>query len=414
MTGPADTGPAADTGRAAESSTASSTGTATTAHIRLLMCCSATSSFDRFVIGPLLLTIAAAFGAPLSRVAAVASVYFLCYGLSQPVWGWCSDRLGRVRTMRLTLAVASVGGLASAVAPDLLMLAAARAVTGAAIAAVVPATLVYVGDSVPFAVRQRTLTDLNAATAVGITLATALGGVLAAAVSWRVAFLVPAAAAAALVVGLRRLPEPPRNAGPQGGFGAVLRHRWAVLVLLLTLVEGSALLGFLTYLAPALESGGYSPTVAGGLVALYGIGLLVASRVVKRRAGRTRPWVFLAAGSAALAVAYALVANSQGPLAVGTGALLIGGAWAAMHSTMQAWATEVIPQARASMVSLFASMLFIGSGVATAGLAPLAGASRWAPLFAVGVVLALVFGLAATVLRRRYGADRAAATTVGT
>jgi predicted MFS family arabinose efflux permease len=370
--------------------------------LRLLQAGSATSAFDRFVVGPLLLSIAADFHVSLAAAAAVASWYFLCYGLSQPLWGLCSDRLGRVRTMRLTLAVAAVAGTASAFAPSLGVLVVLRACTGACVAAVVPAGLVYVGDVVPFARRQRTLTDLNAATAVGITLATALGGVLAAAVSWRVAFLVPALAAGTLAYALRALPEPPAHPVRQGGVGAVLRSRWGVGVLALALVEGAALLGLLTYLAPVLESGGLSPTYAGAVVALYGVGLLVSSRLVKRLASRTPPPLFLAFGAVCLAVAYGLVAVAQGVATVGIAALLIGAAFASMHSTMQAWGTEVVPQARAAMVSLFAGMLFVGSGIATALLGPLAGASRWLPLFGSGAVVAVLFGTAATLLRARY------------
>ena len=367
--------------------------TAERSAVRLLQGCSMTSAFDRFVVGPLLLSIAADFEVRLGADAAVASWYFLLYGLSQPLWGLLSDRLGRVRLMRLTLALAAAAGLLSV----------ARAVTGACMAAVVPTGLVYVGDAVPFARRQSTLTDLNAATALGITGATALGGVLAAAVSWRTALLLPALSAAVLVVVLRRLPEPPRNPLPQGGVGTVLRHRWGLTVLALALVEGSALLGLLAYLAPALESTGSSPTAAGAVVALYGVGLLLASRVVKRLAGRTAPAAFLAAGAAGLVVAYGSVALSQEAVVVGPASLLVGAAWASMHSTMQAWATEVVPQARAVMVSLFAGVLFVGSGVATAALAPWAGDFRWAPLYATGAGLALAFGVAAVVVRTAYG-----------
>ena len=371
--------------------------------VRRLQACSLTSAFDRFVVGPLLLTIAADLDVALGEAAAAASWYFLLYGLSQPVWGLLSDRLGRVRLMRLTLALAAVGGVLSAAAPSLALLVLARAVTGACMAAVVPAGLVYVGDAVPFVRRQRTLTDLNAATALGITAATSLGGVLAAALSWRVAFLLPALSAAVLVVVLRRLPEPPRSAGAQGGVRTVLRHRWGLTVLALALVEGSALLGLLAYLAPALESTGSTPTAAGAVVALYGVGMLVSSRVVKRLAGRTPAPVFLALGAGGLVAAYSAVAVSQEAAVVGPAALLIGAAWAAMHSTMQAWATEVVPQARAVMVSLFAGVLFVGSGLATAALAPWAGEFRWAPVFATGAGLSLVFGVAAVAMRRVYG-----------
>ncbi len=380
--------------------------------VRLLQAAAATSSFDRFVVGPLLVTVAADFQVRLDTAAAIASAYFLAYGLSQPLWGRCSDRLGRVRTMRLTLAAAAVFGTLSALVDDLTLLTVLRALTGACMAAVVPTGLVYVGDAVPFGVRHRTLTDLNAASALGITAATGLGGLLAASVGWRVAFVVPALAAAVLVVLLPRLPEPPRPAAPPGGLLVVLRSRWGVLVLALALVEGAALLGLLTFLAPALESEGTSAARAGAVVALYGVGLLLASRVVKRRAARTAAPVFLGVGAVGLAVAYGLVALTRDPLVVGFAALVLGAAWASMHSTMQAWATEAVPAARASTVSLFAGALFVGSGSATAVLAPLAGALRWAPLFSVGVVLALVFGVAAVTGRRQFG--RGPGAPVGT
>ena len=357
--------------------------------VQLLMAASATSSFDRFVTGPLLLTVADSFSVSLTTAASVASTYYLLYGVSQPFWGLCSDRLGRVRTMRLALTVATVSGLCAVLAPTLTTLVVSRSFAGAAMGAVVPSCLVYVGDAVPLARRQHILTDLNAATAGGITLATALGG-----------------GTAVLILLVRRLPEPVVAGAAPRGIGTVLRHRWGRRVLALTLVEGAALLGLLTYLAPAVESTGRSATTAGLVVALYGVGLLLASRVVKRAVGRTPPARLIAAGTLSLVVAYLLVADSQEPLPVGVAALLVGCGWAAMHSTMQAWATEVVPEARAAMVSLFAAMLFLGSGLATGVLAPLAGDNRWGAMFGSAAVLAAAFGVVAAFTRSRFGSRR--------
>ena len=79
--------------------------------IQLLMAASATSSFDRFVTGPVLLSLAAGLSVSLSAAASVASLYYLLYGIGQPLWGLCSDRLGRVRTMRLALTVSAAASV---------------------------------------------------------------------------------------------------------------------------------------------------------------------------------------------------------------------------------------------------------------------------------------------------------------
>lgn len=366
------------------------------------MAATATSAFDRFVTGPVLVTLAVAFSADLAEAAAAASVYYVLYGLSQPFWGISSDRLGRVRTMRLALAVVVVAGCATALAPTLSAVVVARAVAGAAMGAVVPVCLIYLGDAVPFARRQAALTDLTAATATGITAATALGGVLAATVSWRAALVLPSVAALVLLFLLPGLPEPARAPASRRGLRVVLRQPWGRALLALSLVEGAVLLGLLTYLVPALESTGSSPTVAGLVVALYGVSLLLASRLVKRTADRTPPARLLGVGAGLLTLAYVVLALSQSSVAVGLGAVLVGAGWAPMHSTMQTWATEAVPAARATMVSLFAAAVFLGSGMATAALAPLAGSDEWGRMFTGAAVVAAGFGLVAGLTRRRF------------
>jgi hypothetical protein len=104
------------------------------------------------------------------------------------VWGMLSDRLGRVRVIRLTLFGATAAGMISAVVPNLGILVAARALTGGLFVAVIPAALVYVGDTVGIGSRQRAVADLKAASAVGTALATVLGGLAAYLDAWRFAF----------------------------------------------------------------------------------------------------------------------------------------------------------------------------------------------------------------------------------
>ncbi len=71
-------------------------------------------------------------------------------------------------------------------------------------------------------------------------------------------------------------------------------------------------------------------------------------------------------------VAWAVPAVAVTVETVTAAGLLAGGAWAFLHSTLQSWATEVVPGERASAVALFAAALFLGSAAGTALAAPAA------------------------------------------
>jgi predicted MFS family arabinose efflux permease len=369
------------------------------------------SSFDRFVVAPMLVTIAASLQASLTEVAATASLYYLFYGLMQPVWGIVSDRLGRVRVMRLSLFGVAVAGMLSALAPNLTVLIAARAFAGGLFAAVIPASLVYIGDTVRMDSRQKALADLMAASAVGTALATVLGGLAAYLDGWRIAFAAPALAGAALAVLLARLPEPKafseqKPEGPLVQAGRVLLQPWALVVVGIALVEGAVILGFLTFLAPSLESVGFSPAVAGLAVGLYGLAVLGWTRAVKLVANRLGASALILIGASMLMLGYVSGAIGPSLLSVSAAAVLVGGGFAFMHSTLQTWATEVVPEERATVISLFAAALFAGSAVATMAAAPLAQTGSFDLLFALGALAAVPLGLFAGLARHRYSGNR--------
>jgi predicted MFS family arabinose efflux permease len=379
--------------------------------LRLLQLATFFSNFDRFAVAPMLVTIAAALGASLAETAAIASVYYLLYGAMQPVWGMLSDRLGRVRVIRLTLFGAAVAGILSAAAPNLTVLIAARALAGGLFAAVVPASLVYVGDTVGMDSRQRALADLMAASAVGTALATVFGGLAAYLDAWRLAFAAPALAGVALAVMLTRLPEPKGFAAenrerPLVQVGRVLGRPWALVVVGIALVEGAVILGCLTFLAPSLESVGFSPAVAGLAVGLYGLAVLGWTRAVKLLTNRLGASGLILIGGGMLALGCASAAVGQSLAGVSAAAVLIGGGFAFMHSTLQTWATDVVPEARATVISLFAAALFAGSGIAAMAAAPLAEAGAFGLLFGLAALVAVPIGLFAGLARRRYSGHR--------
>jgi predicted MFS family arabinose efflux permease len=384
--------------------------------LRLLQLTAVTSTCDRFAIAPLLVVIGLDLGAPLVAVASVASGYFLAYGLMQPVWGMVSDRIGRVRVMRLALLGAAVAGVGSALAPNLLVLQVTRVIAGGCFAALQPTTLVYVGDVWPAEVRQRPLSDVLAASSFGIAVATAGAGLLADLVGWRAVPAITAAGGAALWVALRRLPEPdlrpacrvdasvqgPIRDTPLRSIRAVLRHRWALVVYAIVFVEGVVVLGVLTYLAPAVQSLGFSAGVAGLAAAAFGAGAAAWSRAVRPLVGRVPPAGLAASGGAMLVAGWAVPSVAVTLPAVVVAGLLLGGSWAFLHSTLQNWATQVVPAHRATAVALFAALLFLGSSAGTALAAPLAGAGDFVTAFRVALAISVPLVVAAAYARHRY------------
>jgi MFS family permease len=356
------------------------------------------------MIAPMLVVIAAEMGRSVDVVSRAAAIYFLCYGFAQVGWAVVSDRLGRVRTMRLALLLAMVGGLGSAVVPGVGWLVAARGVTGACFAAAIPGGLVYIGDTVPVSERQAPLTDLMTSSAVGMAMATVTAGAIADFASWRVAFALTAVIAGVLSFLLRALVEPPLGAPPPvwASVKGVLTNRLALLVLGLVLVEGLVLLGPLTFLPVVLHASGLSVTVSGLLTAAYGAAVLVFARVVKGRTRTMPPWALILVGGGMAVLAYVLMVLSQGSPAVVVGAVLLGGGWAFMHSTLQTWATDMAPGHRATAVSLFATNLFIGSAIGAAVFGPMVDGGSFTAMFAITLAVSVPLVTVATLGRRRY------------
>lgn len=173
-------------------------------------------------------------------------------------------------------------------------------------------------------------------------------------------------------------------------------------MLLLAFVEGAVVLGTLTYLAPAVQSLGSSTAVAGLVAASYGVGAVAWSQVVRRLVGRLAPAALAAIGAGFLVAAWAVPAVTVSLPTVAVAGVLAGGSWAFLHSTLQAWATQVVPAERATAVALFAAALFLGSGLGTALAAQPAGAGAFGMLFRVALVVAVPLGVAAAAARASY------------
>jgi predicted MFS family arabinose efflux permease len=363
------------------------------------------TTFDRFAMPPLLVAISRDLDVPLAAVAAAAGAYFLAYGLMQPLWGLVTERIGLVRAIRWAVLGGAVATFGSALVTDVASLTVARIAAGLCFSAAFPSTLIYVGETVPGVGRQRAVTRLMTGVALGTTLSTVVAGLLAETVSWRWVFGVSGVLAVLTGWFVWSLADVPRREEPRPPWVSVtrvVRNPAAMILLGLVAVEGAALFGAFTFVPAAVESAGWGPAAAAVPAALFGLAVLGTSAVVGSLSTRVAASRFIAAGAGFGIVGSALIAGTQSPAVAAVTSVLLGLCWAAMHSSLQTWATEVAPEERATVVSFFSGSFFAGTATMAAVGGPLADDGRFGVLFASCAVLTALVGVAGGLARHRW------------
>lgn len=354
------------------------------------------------LMDPLLPLLAADFGVGVAAIAPVVAGFSLAYGAGQLVTGPLGDRFGKVWVAAIALVLYGVGLAVSAAAWDLTSMVVLRTGTGLVAGAVIPLAIAWIGDAVPYADRQATIGRFLTGMVMAQLLVGPLSGVVAELAGWRASFLV--LAALALVVGALML----RRAAPERGtvrglglsqYGVLLRAASGRRLMGAAALDGAVLFGgaFPFIGAFLIESFGLSPGRAGVVVAGFGIGAFIYTRLAKRLVARLGERGLVGAGGALLAAALGGLALAPTWWAVALLQVPLGMAFYMFHGVLQARATEALPEARATAVSAFAMALFLGQSAGALAFGAVLHAGGYGAVFALAAVATA--GLAAWVAR---------------
>lgn len=356
--------------------------------------------FDRYATAPMLLALSLATELSLGQAVQLVAGYSLLYAVGQPVWGMLSDRFGRLAVLRTALLGALLGSLASTLFTSYVPLLLVRSLTGLMFGALYPTLLTLLGDTRTGIHRARGLSDLQVYSSLGTTLATLAAGALATFVDFRLVFALPALGALAALLSLRTVAS---ASVPTRGFrlGAAFTGSTVVLYAVV-FVEGALLMGLLTYIVPALQHLGIGIGLAGLLGCGFALGVILGARLMRRLVARFARTTLIGVGAVILWGGFAASAFWFSAAALTITATLMGTANAIMHSSMQGWATEVAPTARATAVSFFVFSLFLGAAAATWATAELAEAGQYATIFEYGFYATILLGLLATGTHERW------------
>jgi predicted MFS family arabinose efflux permease len=385
----------------------------TSTTIVLLACAAFFSGAALRVCDSLLPRLAHDFDRTPGAAGRVIISFSIAYGLMQLLFGPLGDRYGKARLVCLSLFGCAGGALASALAPGFDVLVWTRVAWGMAAAGVIPLSMAWIGDAVPYAQRQPTLARLLGGTLSGMMAGQLGGGLFAeSAPGWRGAFLSLAAGytmvALLLLIHLRGWPAP---AKPQKhtrlAFATQLRSvldvPWARTVLFAVLAEGIFLLGPMAYLPSYLHlRHGLKLSTASALIALYAIGGLVYAATARRLVRGLGERRMVLTGGLVMGAGYLAWLVSPWWFMAGPIALLVGFGTYLYHNTLQTHATQMVPAIRGTAVALFAFCLFVGQAIGVTGAGQ--ALDRWGfvpMLLAPSLALPVVGWWFARALRRR-------------
>ena len=372
--------------------------------------------------------LARVFAVSLGQAAQVVSVFAITYGVAQLVYGPLGDRLGKYRIITFGAFGCSVGSLVAVFASSLDMLLVARFLMALSAAGLIPLAMAWIGDSVPTHRLQEMLTRTGLGSTLGLVVGQLLGGLLTDAFGWRWCFafmaLLFTVVGTFLLSDLRRqrmalacvpadTPKATVAIAPAQRVNfikqamVIITGPWSRIVLAMAVVEGAVSFGVLAIWASHLHHRlGLSLTVAGAIVALFGLGGMFYMVVARTLIARFGQQGLVLNGGAVFGVCACVIAFTPNWLVTIPASLISGFGFFMFHNTMQATATNMAPHARGTAVSLFSSFLFLGQSVGVVlavSLIERIGSS--AVISGAGVVMVVEGVLFAWVLGRRTTAQ---------
>ena len=328
------------------------------------------------VCDPMLVALSHEFSVSVGEASRVVSAFAVAYGCLQLFYGPLGDRVGKLRVINAALLACCLFSALTAMASDFHWLVFARTAMGASAAGIIPLCMAWVGDQVSYERRQETLAQLMSATVTGMMAGQWFGGWAAESLGWRVAFAVLSGlfGLACVLLWVRLAPQ--RRAVPvvhEGSYWqqalsglGLLRTPHVRWVLAVTALEGAMAFGTMAFVPSQLvQHFGLSASLAGGLMALYGVGGLAYSQQARRWLGWFGERGLAQLGSLLVGAGLLMLAWTQLALLAALGCFITGLGFYMLHNTLQTQATQMAPKARGSAVTLFACMLFFGqsSGV---------------------------------------------------
>ncbi|MCW9129622.1 MFS transporter [Bacillus paramycoides] len=366
--------------------------------IRILAIVAFFVGLDSLLVAPLLPTITETMSIPNGSGGLLITIYALFYGITAPLFGPMSDKVGRKRMIVIGFVIFSISTFCTGVAKSFEVLLIFRGLTGLSGAMVMPSIFALVGDKVTYESRGKAMGMIMGAMVGSTVIGVPIGAFLSEIGNWQWTFYSIGIVTLfiALLVNQLLENEKPRNEVRVSATKAMIASLKIVLVnvpvlfaLLATFLWTIGLHGMFSYIGVYYgENFGLSVGEIGMVIFLAGVGSVAGNILGGKLADKIGKRNVVSIASIVVSISVMIFSLSIEKLGIAIAVHIIWSLFIGFgQASLTALISELKPAVRGTVMALNSSAMYIGMTIAS-GVASLA-VSNGLPFSSLGIMCAI-------------------------
>ncbi|WP_242275232.1 MFS transporter [Bacillus cereus group sp. BfR-BA-01445] len=362
--------------------------------IRILAIVAFFVGLDSLLVAPLLPVITETISIPDGSGGLLITIYALCYGITAPVFGTMSDRVGRKRMIIIGFAIFSISTFCTGLAKSFEILLLFRGLTGLSGAMIMPSIFALVGDKVTYESRGKAMGTIMGAMVGSTVIGVPIGAFLSEVGNWQWTFYSIGLLTLFLTLLVNRIlrNEKQRNdvhVSIVKTLGAQFKMVSVLFALLATFLWTIGLHGMFSYIGVYYgDNFGLSVGEIGIVIFLAGVGSVAGNILGGKLADKIGKKNVIVIASIVSSISVMLFSLSTGNLVI---AIIVHIIWSLFigfgQASLTALISELKPAVRGTVMALNSSAMYIGMTIAS-GVASLT-VSHGFPFSSLGIMCAI-------------------------
>ncbi len=366
--------------------------------IRILAIVAFFVGLDSLLVAPLLPVITETISIPDGSGGLLITIYALCYGITAPVFGMMSDRVGRKRMIIIGFIIFSISTFCTGLAKNFEILLLFRGLTGLSGAMIMPSIFALVGDKVTYESRGKAMGTIMGAMIGSTVIGVPIGAFLSEIGNWQWTFYSIGLLTLFLTLLINHIL---RNEKEREDVHVSLTEMVdaplkmtvvnisVLFALLATFLWTIGLHGMFSYIGVYYENNfGISVGKIGIVIFLAGVGSVAGNILGGKLADKIGKKSVIVIASIVSSISVMLFSLSTENLVI---AIIVHIIWSLFigfgQASLTALISELKPAMRGTVMALNSSAMYIGMTIAS-GVASLA-ISNGFPFFSLGTICAI-------------------------